>query len=124
VPILREILNASPGNRNFTNGEIVVKYNPGTKTLSLVDLASSQLKLEATHNGSNWVSNSNLIGKMKPEDIDLLKAALIIVQAKSQELASPPVEIAQTSTFSSLIKPENVAVAVGNQPYEPESVER
>lgn len=82
IPILRELLELNPGQRQYTDGNIVVNYDGGTKTLSLVDLHSSQLKMSATHDGQRWQSNSQYVGGMTAQDIPLLKAAVII--AKNQ----------------------------------------
>ncbi|MGB5631361.1 MAG: hypothetical protein WBM86_01110, partial [Waterburya sp.] len=88
IPILRDLLNLTPGKRNFTNGEIVVKYDSKSKTLSLVDLESSQLKLRAIHNGRSWQSDANQIGGLNKQDISLLKAALVIARDCSHSVES------------------------------------
>lgn len=98
IPILRDLLNLTPGKRNFTNGEIVVKYDSKSKTLSLVDLESSQLKLRAIHNGRSWQSDANQIGGLNKQDISLLKAALVIARDCSHS-----VESEEKSAFASLV---------------------
>lgn len=97
IPILRDLLNSTSGKRNFTDGEIVVKYDTNSKTLSYIDLESSALKLKATHDGRSWQSDSNLIGALNKQDISLLKAALII--AKTEEKSAESEEKSAESAF-------------------------
>ena len=110
VPILREILNNSPGKRKFTDGEIVISYQSETKTLSVVDLASSQLKMQAIYDGQKWQSDPKCLGGMRREDLAFLKAALVMVKAQSsQQNTSTVPEPAASNTrsyFASLTSPD------------------
>ena len=119
VPILREILNNSPGKRKFTDGEIVIAYQGETKSLSVVDIASSQLKMQAVYDGQKWQSDPKCLGGMRREDLDFLRAALVMVTAKNREqISSETIKPIKTdrSLFAGLASKDSLMAQSKTQP--------
>lgn len=119
VPILREILNNSPGKRKFTDGEIVIAYQGETKSLSVVDIASSQLKMQAVYDGQKWQSDPKCLGGMRREDLDFLRAALVMVTARNREqISSETIKPIKTdrSLFAGLASKDSLMAQSKTQP--------